>query len=160
MECFLVTGKDSDREFEDGYGKCRKPSFSHRYKDILDEACVTYLRAGMSYEDFWDGPSEMAIYYRKKLEQDKEYDNFKAWLQGMYVYEAILDLVPVLRPFSKGEPIPFRDRPISLTEAEEREKKERENRRNLEAGRKHMEALAIALNKQLKNKEKGGEKNE
>lgn len=150
MEPFLVTGKGSD-ELIDGYGTGRKPSFSYRYTDILDKSCPTYLRAGMSYEDYWDGDPQMAIYYKKKLDQEHEYDNYIAWLQGLYVYEAILDLVPAIKPFVKNPEIhPYRDKPISLTEKERDIREEEENKKKLRAGRHRMEELAIAINQKFK----------
>jgi hypothetical protein len=150
VDSFLVTGKESD-ELVDGYGTSRKPSFLNRYTDILDEACPMYLRAGMSYTDYWDGEPEMAIYYRKKHEQDREYDNFLKWLQGLYIYEAILDLVPAIKPFVKNPEIqPYRNKPLSLTEAEKMQREEEEKAERIKAGRQAMEAAAIAFNKRFK----------
>lgn len=150
MEPFLVTGKGSD-ELIDGYGRGRKPSFSYRYTDILDEACPKYLRAGMSYEDYWEGDPQMAVYYRKKLDQEIDYENFKAWLQGLYVYEAILDLVPAIKPFVKNPEIrPYRDKPISLTDVERENREEEENKQKLRNGRQFMEMMAASINQKMK----------
>lgn len=157
MDSFLVTGEDSD-ELIDGYGKGREPSFSYRYIDILDENCSTYLLAGMSYEDYWDGPAEMVKYYRDKLKKQRDYDNFQAWLQGLYVYEGILNLSPVLKPFVKNpEVIPYRDKPIPLTKKEIDEMLHKEQEARLKAGREKFEQMAAVYNKKFKNQKKGGE---
>jgi hypothetical protein len=42
----------------------------------------------MSWGEFWDGKPEIAAHYRKKHQMDTETQNFWAWWQGRYVYEA------------------------------------------------------------------------
>lgn len=56
---------------------------------IFDECCPFYLAIGMSYAEYWEGDSSLARYYRKayKIKQDEA--NHNAWLQGLYVYDAI-----------------------------------------------------------------------
>ena len=47
----------------------------------------------------------------------------------MYVYEAILDATPVLRPFSKAtSPLPYAEEPYPVTEKELHEQEERKRR--------------------------------
>ena len=56
---------------------------------------------GMTYEQFWEQDSDLVIYYRKADEIRFERENRAAWLQGMYVYEAIADIAPILHAFAK-----------------------------------------------------------
>ena len=56
---------------------------------------------GMTWDQFWEQDSEIAVYYRKAHEIRQEQMNRDAWLQGMYVYEAIADLAPILHAFAK-----------------------------------------------------------
>lgn len=158
MDSFLVTGEDSD-ELIDGYGKSRKPSFSYRYTEILDEECSTYLMAGMSYDDYWNGPAEMVLYYKKKLKKERDYANFQSWLQGLYIYEAILNLSPVLKPFVKNpEVIPYREKPIPLTKAEIDKMLEEQEMARVKANREKMEQMLSVYNRRFKeNQKKGGE---
>lgn len=145
----MVTDRLSDTK--GGHGKGREPSFSLSYIDILDKNCPMYLMAGMSYEDYWDGDPEMAKYYRRKLDAQKEYDNFVAWLQGIYIYEAIADLSPILKPFVKNpEPKPYLDKPIALDEEERLKREEEAQEKKIQAGREAMERLAISMNQKFK----------
>lgn len=56
---------------------------------------------GMTYEQFWEQDSWLVRYYRKAYEIKQEEFNRNAWLQGMYVYEAIADIAPILHAFAK-----------------------------------------------------------
>lgn len=70
---------------------------------------------GMTYEQFWDGDVWMAKAYRQAYELRKERENFNAWLQGLYIYEAICDASPILRAFSKArKPNPYPSKPYDL----------------------------------------------
>lgn len=55
----------------------------------------------MTYEQYWEQDSELVKYYRKAFELRQEEQNRAAWLQGMYIYEAIADLAPILHAFAK-----------------------------------------------------------
>lgn len=55
----------------------------------------------MTYEQFWEQDSWLVKYYRKAYELKRDEENWKAWLQGMYIYEAISDVAPILHPFAK-----------------------------------------------------------
>ena len=68
---------------------------------MFDEAFPFYLSIGMTYEQYWDGDSWLVKDYRKAFELRREEANWRAWLQGMYIYEAIADIAPILHPFAK-----------------------------------------------------------
>lgn len=79
-----------------------------------------YLALGMSEAEFWDGDCELVRYYRKAAEYKAQQMNEAAWLTGLYVYEAIADLVPVLNPMVKQgtSPAPYPEKPYPITERE------------------------------------------
>jgi len=56
---------------------------------------------GMTYEQYWEQDSDLVKYYRRAQEIRLEEQNRYAWLQGMYVYEAIADIAPILHAFAK-----------------------------------------------------------
>ena len=56
---------------------------------------------GMTYEQFWEQDSDLVVFYRKAQEIRRDEQNRQAWLQGMYVYEAIADIAPILHAFAK-----------------------------------------------------------
>lgn len=55
----------------------------------------------MTGEEYWEGDSDLVKAYRKAHELRRDELNWQAWLQGMYIYEAISDIAPVLHPFAK-----------------------------------------------------------
>lgn len=75
--------------------------FSEKFKEI----CPFYMSIGMSYKEFWQDDVCVAKYYleayklkeKRKIERDEWY----MWKQGMYIYEALCDVSPVLHAFSK-----------------------------------------------------------
>lgn len=69
-------------------------------------------------------------YYKEAYELKREQRNQELWLQGLYVYEAICDVSPILNPFAKKgtKPVPYMAEPYPLTSAAVKEKEEREAR--------------------------------
>lgn len=141
-----------------GGGKSR-PSPPLRYGEKFEELCGYYMSLGMSYHDYWDGDNLMPKFYRQKHEYDKERRNYELWLQGAYLYEAVLDASPALNPLSKkNKPFPYRSTPIPITEGESKYKKEMEKKKKLENGKQAMRAMMANFNKQFQEKmKKGGE---
>ena len=54
--------------------------------------------------------------YRKAYELKQEQRNSELWLQGLYVYEAILDASPILQAFAKSgtRPRKYTEKPYDL----------------------------------------------
>ena len=89
------------------------------------------MSIGMSYDDFWNGDVSMVKAYRKASELQDKRRNFDAWMQGIYVYEALCDASPLYRfTMKKGsiKPEPYIKEPFPITAAEVREREEREAR--------------------------------
>jgi hypothetical protein len=74
-----------------------------------------------------------------------------AWLQGIYVYEAIADLAPYLKAFSKSKPKPYSSEPYDLFEHERQARREREERERYERIKEKVAAFA-AKQRQLNSK--------
>lgn len=117
----------------------------------------------MTYEAYWDGDASMAKYYRQMDILNKERRNYDLWLQGAYIYEALLDASPVFNPLSvKKKPLPYRETPIPFT-ANENKKVEKLNRqKQLENGREAMRLMMIEFNRNFEErmKKEGGESND
>ena len=65
------------------------PTQSKTYTERFEEAFVFYLAIGMSYAEYWAGDPTLARYYRKAYQIKQEEINNNAWLQGMYIYDAV-----------------------------------------------------------------------
>ena len=129
-----------------------------RYSDKFEEVCGYYMSIGMSYHDYWDGDNTMVKYYHNAHEHKERRKNYELWLQGAYVYEAILCASPLLNAFSKkNEPIPYCSEPIPLTEKDVLDKEEREQKKIMEKGKAFMQAMMKSINKKFEEKtEEGG----
>ncbi len=57
--------------------------------EIFEESFPFYLAIGMSYAEYWEGDPKLTQYYRRAYQIRQEEINNNAWLQGMYVYDAI-----------------------------------------------------------------------
>ena len=97
---------------------------------IFEELCPIYKSYGMSYEEFW--------------------------IQGMYIYDALCKVSPILHAFSKSgtKPLPYPDKPYMSTIkgqiSEEEKQKKIENERLV--AQLHFEQWAKATAKKFKNK--------
>lgn len=106
----------------------------------FEKICPYFISIGMTYEQFWYGDVSMTKYYQKAFEikEKREVKNKKwtIWEQGLYIYEALCDVSPILRAFSKSkEPLPYSTKPYNIDEIdrigneEKQEKREEEKKK-------------------------------
>lgn len=98
------------------------------YSKIFEEKCPYFMSIGMSYSQFWYEDCWIANMYLKAYSIKKEQLNEQFWLQGMYIYEALCDVSPVLHAFCKKDtkPIPYLKEPFPLTSKSETKLSEEE----------------------------------
>lgn len=86
------------------------------YSKIFEENCPYFMSIGMSYSQFWYEDCWIANMYLKSYSIKKEQLNEQFWLQGMYIYEALCDVSPVLHAFCKKgtKPTPYPKEPYPL----------------------------------------------
>ena len=108
----------------------------------------------MTYEQYWNGDPTLVKYYRKADEIRKERRNEEIWLQGMYIYEALCDVSPVLHAFAKKgtKPQPFAEKPYAITQAQRKREKEEHERKIAEKGKRFMQAVMQSTNKRFEGK--------
>ena len=121
------------------------------YTEKFYELFPYYLSIGMTYEQYWEGDCTLTKYYRKADEIRKERRNEELWLQGMYIYEALCDVSPVLHAFAKKgtKPQPFSTKPYAITETQHKRDEEEKQRKIAEKGKKFMEAFMQSTNKRF-----------
>ena len=135
-------------------------SSSSTYTESFWERFPYYLSIGMTYEQYWDGDCTLVKYYRRAEELRNERRNQELWLQGMYIYEALCDVSPVLHAFAKKgtKPNPYSSRPYAISEKQIREEREERERKLAEKGKRFMEALMQSTNKRFgEQSQQGGE---
>lgn len=131
-------------------GNVLDPSERPSQGQIFDDAFPLYLTMGMSEEQYWDGDPQLTIFYRKADEISRDKQNSLAWLQGMYVYDAIIRLAPILvaNPKKGAKPKPYTEQPYPLnSERTNPQKAEKAEKAKQDKGLAYMEAFMIANNK-------------
>lgn len=102
---------------------------------FFEKSCPIYMSYGMSYDEYWYGSPYRAKFYleahKLKIKQKDE----ELWMQGMYIYEALCDVSPILHAFSKKgtKPLQYSSRPyldnVATLQSKEQQEKEKENAR-------------------------------
>ena len=136
-------------------GDGRSVPFSNSYTTTFNEAFPFHLSIGMTPEQYWDGDPMLAKYYRQADELKRKRKNQELWLQGMYIYEALCDVSPILRPFAKKgtKPVPYPDHPYALTVKERKDEQELLEKREREKAKRYMEAKMAELNRRFQSKQ-------
>ena len=121
------------------------------YTERFYELFPYYLAIGMTYDQYWNDDPTLVKHYRKADEIKKERRNEELWLQGMYIYEALCDVSPVLHAFAKKgtKPQPYSEKPYAITETQHRRVEEEKERKIAEKGKRFMEALMQSTNKRF-----------
>lgn len=150
MDSELVSSSLSTTE---EVGQQGSPS-SFTYTDRFYELFPYYLAIGMTSEQYWDGDCTLVKYYRKAEEIRNEKRNQELWLQGMYIYESLCDVAPILHAFAKKgtKPTPYATKPYPLSEKQVKKDEEEKQRKLAEKGKKFMEAMAASINKKFEGK--------
>ena len=117
------------------------------YTEQFYEQFPFYLSIGMTYDQYWNDDCCLTKYYRKANELSKARKNQELWLQGMYIYEALCCVSPVLHAFAKSgtKPQPYPDKPYAISDKEIKECKETIEKEN----RKKAMAVFMAWSSQL-----------
>ena len=126
------------------------PSFT--YTEKFYELFPYYLAIGMTYDQYWNDDPTLVKYYRKAAEIQKERRNEELWLQGMYIYEALCDVSPILHAYAKKgtKPQPYSDKPYSITETQRKREEEEHARKIAEKGKRFMNAIMASTNKRFR----------
>lgn len=81
----------------------------------------------MTWDQYWYDDVWMVEAFRHADRLRRQRVNNEAWLQGLYVYDAVGRLAPILHAFAKKgtKPVPYLSEPYSLGEAKSEQDKER-----------------------------------
>lgn len=140
-------------EVNEGKAKSSDGLALSTYTELFAKTLPYYMAIGMSVEEFYDGDCTLCIAYREAHKHRTSLRNQEMWLQGMYVYEAILDCVPVLHAMPKkdAKPIPYSKHPYPLTDEEKEMQEEQEAKEKAEKIREAMDSFMA----NIESKERG-----
>lgn len=121
------------------------------YTEIFEKKFPYYLSIGMTEEQYWDSDSCLVKFYREAEEIRRERFNQEAWLQGMYIYDALARIAPVLHAFAKkgtkAQPYVEEAYPINKKKMEDAQLKK--ERAKSQKGVRYMQAYMVANNKRF-----------
>lgn len=159
MDGEFLTQRPNDNSFGNkGVEGAIAPDTPLTYTEAFYKEFPFYLSIGMTAEQYWEGDATLVIYYRKAEELRKERRNQEMWLQGMYVYDAISRLSPILRAFAKKgtKPQPYPEEPYAINKKAVEDKEERKAKATSEKGIRFMEALMAQNNEKFKHENEEG----
>lgn len=147
MDSELVSGSESTSGRDGG---ASRPALPFTYAERFEKLFPFYLAIGMTPEQYWDGDASLVRGYRKAFELQQEISNQNAWLQGMYIYEALCCVAPIFRPLSKAKkPIEYRSQPYLLKTSVSAEREEKKKRESDAKAKSAMEMFMIQFNKRF-----------
>lgn len=121
--------------------------------EIFEAVFPTYLALGMTYEQFWDGDPDLVRAYRSADRIRRRRRNEEMWLEGIYMVEALSATVGNM--FSKGSKHQYPNEPLPITQEEQQERKEREQKAKMERIKAAFTAKALAVNTKIGGKTDG-----
>ena len=100
----------------------------------FEELCPIYMSYGMSYDEFWYEEPYRAKFYLDSHKLKVKQKDEEMWIQGMYIYEALCKVSPVLHAFSKKgtKPLPYSNKPYLYNQPEFKSEQEKEQQRKNE----------------------------
>ena len=126
--------------------------------DIFYREFPFYIVAGMPAWDYWNGDATLVKYYREADVLRNRKKNSELHLQGMYNYEALCCVAPILHAFAKQgtRAHPYASEPYPLTKEEQEERMAAKRKAEAVAQRVAFEAYIARLAAQgLKERNEG-----
>lgn len=119
---------------------------------------------GMTPEEYWDGESSLKKAYREayriKLENEERVADRNAWLQGIYIRDALQSVALLVDGFvPKGvKPVDYPDKPMLEKQEEQKKaetkKKNEENQMQMQMAL--FQAFAEQFNKHMQERQEQG----
>lgn len=109
---------------------------------------------GMTYEQYWDGESDLVKFYREARKLEDQRINETAWLHGRYIYEVMADLYPAYNSNVKRgvKTKPYLDKPLDIGK-DTKEMEEAKNDKKMKDGISFMEMFMAQNNRKFARKE-------
>lgn len=103
----------------------------------------------MSEEQFWDKDCLLTKYFREAEALRNEKANQQAWLQGMYIYDALSRISPILHAFCKKgtKAQPYVKEPYPISKQEIENSKSKREKEEAQKGVRYMQAYMVQNNK-------------
>ena len=107
-----------------------------------------YLVMGMTPTEYWEKSPFLAVAFRKAYRLKRQVENEKAWLQGMYIYDAFAVCLANALSKQGSKKQNYAEKPFDIFPLTEREKKIRQAQENA----KMEQAMKEIMRKQRQRK--------
>lgn len=150
MESELVSDSFSD----EGGNESVQTMFSpFAYTKFFYKCLPYYLAIGMTADEYWKGDCTLTESYREAFNLKKDLQNEQLWLQGLYNYEALTDVLPAIVSLGKTKPKKYSDKPYPMSKVEAENRKRSKAKRQFLNMKETMKNLAESVNKKFTKKE-------
>ena len=130
-----------------GNGNAEPPANSRK---IFADMFPQYLAMGMSYDEYYKQDCELVIAYRKAEKMKRIKANEDMWRQGLYIYQAVSRVAPLLIPFAKKPKAePYLKEPIPMFEEEQHTEQAKKSAVDNDKGIAYMNAMMNVINKKF-----------
>ena len=148
----------NDKSADKGSERENRSASPFPYSDIFESKFPYYLSIGMTEEQYWDRDCCLVKFYREAENLRKERVNQELWLQGMYFYDALARVSPILHAFAKKgtKAQPYPDEPYPINKRTMDNVKERKEKAKANKGLQYMQAFMVKNNKRFET-QKGSE---
>lgn len=122
------------------------------YVDVFEKSFPYYLSIGMTEKQYWDKDCTLVRYYRKAEELRNEKFNQQAWLQGMYFYDALARISPILHAYAKKgtRPKSYVEQPYPISRKEVQKQEAASEKLKSQKGMLYMQTYMLQNNKRFK----------
>ena len=102
--------------------------------NLFEKQCPIYMSYGMSYDEFWYGDAYVTKFYAEAHKIKVRQKDEDLWMQGMYIYESLCKVSPILHAFSKKgtKPLQYAEKPYLADRLREKTKEEIEQEKENE----------------------------
>lgn len=96
------------------------------FTDIFESQQAWYLSVGMTVDEFWNGPPELAKVYRDAMLLRERRENVRAWRNGLYMVHALDATVMNVFRKKSATAAEYLSEPLPLTKKDVEERQERD----------------------------------
>jgi len=109
---------------------------------LFERECPYYMSYGMSFNEYWYESPYLAKFYREAYKLRLRHEDTFMWNQGMYIYEALCDVSPILHAFSKKgtKPLQYRNKPMLETSTDLQTEKEKAKAKEIKQKNEQLKA--------------------
>lgn len=144
----------NDKSVDKGSERENRSASPFPYTDIFNDKFPYYLSIGMTEEQYWDRDSCLVKYYRQAEELRRERVNQELWLQGMYFYDALARVSPILHAFAKKgtKAQPYVEEAYPINKKKMEDVKVKKEKAKSEKGVRYMQAYMVKNNQRFAKK--------